>query len=615
MADINSPGSTIWAPQGVQGPPGPQGPVGPPGPPGPDTAQFAADLASLNSAKGISLVGGGIRAVSNVGVMRTLPKTGAKFVATMYYTDAISGGGGIYWLDLSDTTSAETGYIIVADDGGRWKLISLGVPSYAQLGIDGHTFNDNGYAIGYTHPGGTVNGNGNKFNYYKLNIARDQVVQQVGLNGATGSKVDGLNVTMNFGGPTTRGGRHAIEGVLLQGFGGLGATDSNNADRFYVGVQGQVLTDTSDGGTSITDTRGNYFGFSAFGGVLGGGYVNNLTGGEINTQINPGVGAYAGKVVRLHTGIQIASYIGERGFDLDCALSVSNLGGSPKTWKTGLAFHGANGSPALNSDSTAIQIYPSGAPNGIDRLIDVRGVPCASLISSNNVGLSDAGLDLNAPAAFTNMGSSNVASVVRQTFRSSGLNGLYDVRLSYSGGTATAGNGILTIESQGILTNLIRPNTDNASPLGLSNFRWTVVYATTGTINTSDRKSKMDFQDVSDLVLDAWETVEYKNYRLIDEVAKLGDKAKIRSGVIAQQVIEAFRAKGLDALAYGVVEYTEWPAVPAVLDQQGIIISPAGKAGSIYGVNYGEAHSLESALMRRELKRMQATIAELKAAK
>ncbi|MCJ2369800.1 hypothetical protein [Pseudomonas sp. RGM 3321] len=194
--------------------------------------------------------------------------------------------------------------------------------------------------MGWYTPGENINGNGNKFNYASLYIPNDRVVQQNGLNGATGSKVDGLNVTMGFGGPSTRGGRHAIDGVLLQGFGTEGVTDQNNGDRNYVGVQGQVLTNSGDGGTSPSDLRGAYFGGSDYVGLYGTAkYVNNITGREVNTDIQ----ASDGTRVDYHTGIQIASNIGERGFTLDTAISVSNLGGSPRGWGNGISFSGKNG--------------------------------------------------------------------------------------------------------------------------------------------------------------------------------------------------------------------------------------------------------------------------------
>ena len=43
----------------------------------------------------------------------------------------------------------------------------------------------------------------------------------------------------------------------------------------------------------------------------------------------------------------------------------------------------------------------------------------------------------------------------------------------------------------------LSPTTDNAYSCGFSSFRWTVIYATTGTINTSDRNEKQDIESLS----------------------------------------------------------------------------------------------------------------------
>lgn len=63
-------------------------------------------------------------AVGSIAALRLVPKTvqiGQSFVAG-YYAPG-DGGGGNYYVDLADTTSADNGgTIIVADDGGRWKL-------------------------------------------------------------------------------------------------------------------------------------------------------------------------------------------------------------------------------------------------------------------------------------------------------------------------------------------------------------------------------------------------------------------------------------------------------------------------------------------------------------
>lgn len=74
--------------------------------------------------KGAGMVGRGWQAADAIWQARLLLKTSPSKYAEVfgYYTKG-DGGGGLYYLDEADTTSADNGgTIIVADDGGRWKL-------------------------------------------------------------------------------------------------------------------------------------------------------------------------------------------------------------------------------------------------------------------------------------------------------------------------------------------------------------------------------------------------------------------------------------------------------------------------------------------------------------
>ena len=73
---------------------------------------------------GVELIGGAYQAVDSIAALRLLDKTAAPqhAVVTGYYA-AGDGGGGVYYLDAADTTTADnSGSVIVAADGARWKL-------------------------------------------------------------------------------------------------------------------------------------------------------------------------------------------------------------------------------------------------------------------------------------------------------------------------------------------------------------------------------------------------------------------------------------------------------------------------------------------------------------
>jgi len=123
-----------------------------------------------------------------------------------------------------------------------------------------------------------------------------------------------------------------------------------------------------------------------------------------------------------------------------------------------------------------------------------------------------------------------------------------------------------------------RPSGDNTQPIGTSGFRWSVVYAGTGTINTSDGREKQDIAQLDAAEKRAAVALKglVKKFRFKDAVAQKGDDARIHVGVIAQEVIAAFQTENLDPMRYGIVCYDEWDAT----DER--------PAGNRYGVRYEE---------------------------
>ena len=84
------------------------------------------------------------------------------------------------------------------------------------------------------------------------------------------------------------------------------------------------------------------------------------------------------------------------------------------------------------------------------------------------------------------------------------------------------------------------PGSDNAYSLGYSNYRWSVVYAATGAISTSDRREKREISyDISryDGLFDRLKPASYK--------LKDGTSGRTHTGLIAQDVEQALAECGL----------------------------------------------------------------------
>jgi hypothetical protein len=139
-------------------------------------------------------------------------------------------------------------------------------------------------------------------------------------------------------------------------------------------------------------------------------------------------------------------------------------------------------------------------------------------------------------------------------------------------------------------TGVFKPTTDGAANLGGASNRWATVYATTGAINTSDQNEKQDIValDAAELRVAVALKGMIKKFRFKNAVSLKGDDARIHVGVIAQEVVAAFAAEGLDAYRYGLLCYDAWEAEPAITDAEGEVTSPARAAGGRFGVRYEE---------------------------
>ena len=101
---------------------------------------------------------------------------------------------------------------------------------------------------------------------------------------------------------------------------------------------------------------------------------------------------------------------------------------------------------------------------------------------------------------------------------------------------------------------------DNIIDLGTSTARFDDIYATNGTIQTSDRNEKQDIAELSEA--EARVAVAAKGllrkFKWRDAVASKGDDARTHFGIIAQDLQDAFTAEGLDAGDYAMFISTTW---------------------------------------------------------
>ena len=111
---------------------------------------------------------------------------------------------------------------------------------------------------------------------------------------------------------------------------------------------------------------------------------------------------------------------------------------------------------------------------------------------------------------------------------------------------------------------------DDAIDLGTSSHRFDDVYATNGTIQTSDRNEKQDIAELTEAEKRVAVAAKglLRKFRWKSAVTEKGDEARTHFGIIAQDLQAAFAAEGLDAGKYAMFISSTWwehqVEVPAV---------------------------------------------------
>lgn len=142
---------------------------------------------------------------------------------------------------------------------------------------------------------------------------------------------------------------------------------------------------------------------------------------------------------------------------------------------------------------------------------------------------------------------------------------------------------------------------DNLQDLGSSSVRWDDIYATNGTIQTSDRNEKQDIRPLAAAEVAAAQELATQGviYRWISAVEEKGAAARQHSGHIAQDVKATLEKHGLNAFDYAFLSYSEW------VDEK------TGESRSRYGLRYTELHSFIMAGSAQFVQDLAARVAAL----
>ena len=225
----------------------------------------------------------------------------------------------------------------------------------------------------------------------------------------------------------------------------------------------------------------------------------------------------------------------------------------------------------LNDDSEDVDFRVES--NGQANMLFVDGGNDAVLFATTTNGTTAVGTVVRAAGEVLITRSGGNPLLLNRT-SSEGTTAEFRYDNTYVAGIAiTNGGNILSINGLGsglgfhksASTNIIYPfknntTSDNVIDLGSSGVRFDDIFATNGTIQTSDRNEKQDIEELSDAEKRVAVVAKglMRKFRWKSAVAEKGDDARTHFGIIAQDLQDAFTAESLDAGDYAMFISSTW---------------------------------------------------------
>ena len=137
----------------------------------------------------------------------------------------------------------------------------------------------------------------------------------------------------------------------------------------------------------------------------------------------------------------------------------------------------------------------------------------------------------------------------------------------------------------------------------------------------SDQRLKQQISEIDDKLLDAWEDVDLVQFKYNDAVSEKGDKARLHTGYVVQQIDNACKSHNVDISAYGLFCHEEYPqeTEEVEVEQKDGTKTKERKvireASEHYSLRYTEVYAVECMYLRRCIARLTARIEELEKGK
>ena len=153
----------------------------------------------------------------------------------------------------------------------------------------------------------------------------------------------------------------------------------------------------------------------------------------------------------------------------------------------------------------------------------------------------------------------------------------------------------------------------------LPNGTWT--WSGTACQITSDQRLKQQINAIDDKLLDAWKDVAPVQFKYNDSVNEKGDKARLHTGYVVQQIAEACQNHDVNIDNYGLYcheVYPERTEEVTITNEDGTTSKETKvieEASEHYSLRYTEALIVECAFLRREVERLTERVTKLESRK
>lgn len=360
------------------------------------------------------------------------------------------------------------------------------------------------------------------------------------------------NVLSNAGGSFARYSEVRHGGASSSGgFVGLGGfsymTSAGNptaAVKDSVGVAGYAASlGFNYGGTSGAE-KGSIFGSNFYARMDSGAtFFSNLTASEFNTEVRTGAS------VAYKSGLQVVGVSTDAvaGSLYDCAIAISNQSGAIGR-QHGILFGPMNGVSPIATTGTIIGY--AGTPT-VGNGIDFSNVTFnTSILKSKAVNLLDGALVLGDTTTATRF----------LDFKTAGAPPNYNARLLCQGGSGADGSGDVSLLAAVVRLPAQLPHNDAASNIGSASLRYNTIFASNGTINTSDAREKTEVRALTKNEIAASRELakEIGAYKFLSAIQQKGDGARNHIGMTVQRAIEILESHDLIAESYSFICHDVW---------------------------------------------------------